>query len=155
TAGAPADGLVAVLGLHRLEAVEEAARSAPGADITVAMVTGAPAELKPLARLVLAELRDRLRHAAPAASWPRVRLVLDGEGLAAALGVTAVSDATEVAANVTGGRITARAEGRGACHAAASARTGRAGGLRRHPRRHGDVPVASSGSPHMPRTRRV
>ncbi|GIG70951.1 TetR/AcrR family transcriptional regulator [Phytomonospora endophytica] len=121
----PADGLVAVLGLHRLEAVEEAARRAPGTDLTIALVTGSPAELKPLARLVLTELRDRLRHAAPPGAWPRVRLVLDGDELAAALGLTAVSDATEAAALVTGGRITARAEGRGACHAAASAWTGR------------------------------
>lgn len=115
-----ADGLVAVLGLHRLEAVEEAAR-ATTAELTIALVTGTPAELKPLARLMLAELRDRLRHAAPASAWPRVRLVLDGEELAAALGITAVSDATEVAARVTGGRVTARAEGRGACHAVAVA----------------------------------
>lgn len=125
TSTAVADGLVAVLGLHRLEAVEEAARADPGAELTVALVTGAPGELKPLVRVMLAELRDRLRHAAAPADRPRIRLVADGEEIAGALGVTAVSDATEVATHVGGGRILARAEGRGACHAAALARVWR------------------------------
>jgi hypothetical protein len=49
-----------------------------------------------------------------------VRIVLDLTGeVAAAAGVTAVSDATETAVRVTDGRIVARAEGRGACHAVA------------------------------------
>ncbi|EOD69146.1 TetR family transcriptional regulator, partial [Amycolatopsis vancoresmycina DSM 44592] len=49
-----------------------------------------------------------------------LRIVCDDGGhLAAAAGVTAVSDATETAVRVEGGRIVARAEGFGACHAVA------------------------------------
>ncbi|HVV23705.1 MAG TPA: TetR/AcrR family transcriptional regulator, partial [Pseudonocardiaceae bacterium] len=40
--------------------------------------------------------------------------------LAAAAGLAAVSDATEVAVRIEAGRITARAEGRGACHTVAT-----------------------------------
>jgi hypothetical protein len=48
--------------------------------------------------------------------------VFDEPGaLAAAAGVPAVSDATETAVRVQAGRITARADGFGACHAAAFA----------------------------------
>lgn len=115
------DGVVAVLGLHRLEAVEEAVRAAaPGAAVTAVLVTGEPGELGPLARLTVAELGAGLRQAFPERAWPHVRLVHDESGtLAAAAGVSAVSDATETAVRVAGGRIVARAEGRGACHAAA------------------------------------
>ncbi|AGL14343.1 TetR/AcrR family transcriptional regulator [Actinoplanes sp. N902-109] len=116
------DGVVAVLGLHRLGAVEEALRAAPAAGaVTLAVVTGAPAELGPLARLVLTELRTGLRAALPGAAWPRLRIVPDESGvLAAAAGVPAVSDATESAVRIASGRIVARADGYGACHAAAS-----------------------------------
>ena len=49
-----------------------------------------------------------------------MQVVLDQSGaVAAAAGVSAVSDATEVAVRVAGGRIVARADGRGACHAVA------------------------------------
>jgi hypothetical protein len=41
--------------------------------------------------------------------------------LAAAAGVSAVSNATEAAVRIQAGRIVARADGFGACHAAASA----------------------------------
>jgi hypothetical protein len=41
--------------------------------------------------------------------------------VAAAAGERVVSDATEMAVRVRYGRIVAEAEGRGACHAAASA----------------------------------
>ncbi|HEX8132669.1 MAG TPA: helix-turn-helix domain-containing protein, partial [Actinomycetes bacterium] len=63
--GAPAsltgDGVVAVLGLHRLGAVEEAVRAAPpGGEVTAVLVTSAPDELAPLARLTVAELRGCL-----------------------------------------------------------------------------------------------
>jgi len=52
-----------------------------------------------------------------------VQVVLDETGrLAEAAGVPAVSDATETAVRVRGGRIVARAEGPGAGHAAASLR---------------------------------
>jgi AcrR family transcriptional regulator len=115
------DGVVAVLGLHRLGALEEAVRAAPpGGQVTVALVTGTPDELAPLARLVVTELRTGLRAAFPAAARPRLQLVHDDAGaLAAAAGLGACSDATEFAVRVAGGRIVARADGYGACYAAA------------------------------------
>ncbi|HKS98144.1 MAG TPA: TetR/AcrR family transcriptional regulator, partial [Rugosimonospora sp.] len=116
------DGVVAVLGLRRAAALEEAVRAAPDLDVTAVLVTGAPDELAPLARLTLGELRGCLHPAFPRSAWPRVQIVLDGAGaLATAAGVPAVSDATESAVRVRGGRIVARADGYGACHAAAVA----------------------------------
>ncbi|MGX1885113.1 TetR family transcriptional regulator [Streptomyces sp. NPDC055287] len=117
------DGVVAVLGLHRLEAAEEAVRAAPpGATVTAVLVTGEPAELLPLARLAVADLCGCLRRAFPPSAWPRLQVVYDASGaLARAVGVPAVSDGTEAAVRVAGGRIVARADGRGACHAAAAA----------------------------------
>ncbi|WP_432824966.1 TetR/AcrR family transcriptional regulator [Dactylosporangium sp. CA-092794] len=119
----PGDGIVTVVGLHRLAMIEEAVRSAPaGTPVTAVLVTGAPDELSNLARLVLADLLACLRPAFPPAAWPDVRLVHDPAGeLAAAAGVAAVSDATEAAIRLRAGRIVARAEGFGAGHAAASA----------------------------------
>ncbi len=116
------DGVVAVLGLHRLGAIEEAVRAAPaGAQVTAALVTGTPEELAPLARLAVTELRAGLRAAVPAAARPRLQLVHDDTGaLAAAAGLPARSDATEFAVRVAAGRIVARADGYGACHAAAT-----------------------------------
>jgi len=116
------DGVIAVLGTHRLAAVEEALRAAPaGAEVTAVVVSGDPAELMPLARLVFADLRRCLRAAVLPAAWPRLQVVLDAEGtVAAATGVPAVGDGTEVAVRVAAGRIVARADGHGACHAAAS-----------------------------------
>lgn len=125
--GAPAlltdDGVVAVLGLHRLAAAEEAVRATPpGTPVTAVLVTGQADELAPLARLAVAGLRHCLRQAVPPAAWPRLQVVHDPSGvLAAAAGVPAVSDGTEVAVRVAGGRIVARADGLGACHAAATA----------------------------------
>ncbi|WP_236717975.1 TetR/AcrR family transcriptional regulator [Actinoplanes sp. TFC3] len=116
------DGVVAVLGLHRLAVIEEAVRAAPdSAAITLVVVTGNPAELGPLARLSVTELRTCLRAALPAKNWPRLRIVHDEEGtIAAAAGLPAVSDATESAVRIASGRIVARADGYGACHAVAS-----------------------------------
>lgn len=116
------DGVVAILGLHRLGAIEEAVRAAPaGSDVTAVLVTSAPEELAPLARLVVADFRTCLRQAFPPSAWPRLRVVHDELGrLAAAAGVAAVSDVTETAVRVEAGRIVARADGFGACHAAAS-----------------------------------
>ncbi|MGS2648613.1 TetR family transcriptional regulator [Streptosporangium sp. LJ11] len=116
------DGVVAILGLHRLEAAEEAVRAAPaGAAITAVLVTGDPGELAPLARLVVADFCGCLRQAFPPSAWPRLQVVFDDSGaLAAAAGVLAVSDATEAAVRVEAGRIVVRADGRGACHTAAS-----------------------------------
>ena len=117
------DGVLVVLGLHRLGGLEEALRAAPrGVAVTAALVTGAPAELAPLARLVLADAFRHLRAAFPPSARPAVRIVLDEAGaMAAAAGVTAVSDATETAVRIRGGRIVAQADGPGAGHAAASA----------------------------------
>jgi AcrR family transcriptional regulator len=117
------DGVVAILGLHRLEAAEEAVRAAPpGTQVTAVLVTGDPDELGPLARLAVADLCGCLWQAFPPSAWPRLQLVFDESGaLAAAAGVPAVSDGTEVAIRIEAGRIVARADGRGACHAAASA----------------------------------
>jgi hypothetical protein len=119
---ATADGVLVVLGLHRLTALEEAVRAAPrGVPVTAAVVTGEPAELGPLARLVLADTDRHLGAAFPPGARPTVRIVLDEAGtLAAAAGVTAVSDATEAAVRLHDGRIVARADGPGAPHAAAS-----------------------------------
>lgn len=112
------DGVVAILGLHRLAAVEQAVRTAPpGAEVTGVLVTSAPDELAPLARLVITELCGCLRQAVAPAAWPRLRIVCDESGaLAAAAGVPAVSDETEAAVSIQAGRIIARADGRGACH---------------------------------------
>ncbi|MEU4253879.1 TetR/AcrR family transcriptional regulator [Amycolatopsis sp. NPDC026612] len=114
----PGDGVVTILGLHRAAAFEEAVRV--GADVTAVLVTSDPAELLPLARLAVADLRSCLDQAIAPPARPRLRIVCDATGeLAAAAGVTAVSDATETAVRVDGGRIVARAEGFGACHAVA------------------------------------
>ncbi|WP_027927421.1 TetR/AcrR family transcriptional regulator [Amycolatopsis benzoatilytica] len=114
------DGVVAVIGLHRLSAIEEALRAA--GEATLVVVTGQPGELTPLTNLVLADLRGLLRRSCPEAAWPRLRVVVDETGqLAAAAGVSAVSDATETAIRVHNGHIVLRAEGFGACHAVAAA----------------------------------
>jgi AcrR family transcriptional regulator len=117
------DGVLAVLGLHRLTAVEEALRGAPPATaVTLALVTGDPGELGPLVQLVIADLRRCLRAAVAPSAWPRLRIVYDRSGaVAAAAGVSAVSDATESAFRIRDGRIVARTDGYGACHAAATA----------------------------------
>ncbi|WP_290051016.1 TetR/AcrR family transcriptional regulator, partial [Amycolatopsis solani] len=115
----PGDGVVTILGLHRASAFEEAVRA--GADVTAVLVTSDPGELAPLARLAVADLRGCLDQAITPPRHPRLRIVCDASGeLAAAAGITAVSDATEAAVRVEGGRIVARAEGFGACHAAAT-----------------------------------
>jgi AcrR family transcriptional regulator len=117
------DGVLAVLGLHRLTAIEEAIRAAPPtATVTAALVTSNPDELGPLAHLTITELRGCLKAAVPTSAWPRLQLVHDESGvLAAAAGVPSASDATESAVRIQGGRIIARADGYGACHAAATA----------------------------------
>ncbi|GAA1769870.1 TetR/AcrR family transcriptional regulator [Streptomonospora arabica] len=123
-----ADGVVAVLGLHRFSAAEDVLRAAPeGAEATVVAVSCSPAELGPLARMAVAEVRGLLRRALPPGAWPRLRVVCDESGeVAAAAGVGRPGDATEAAVRVQAGRITARAEGLGAGHAAAAASRGRA-----------------------------
>ncbi|HEX4721960.1 MAG TPA: TetR/AcrR family transcriptional regulator [Pseudonocardiaceae bacterium] len=115
------DGVVAVLGLHRVAAVEDAVRS--GTDVVAVLVSSDPGELIPLARLTIAEVAACLRQAFPRSAWPRVQVICDDTGaIAAAAGVPAVSDETETAVRIEAGRIVARAEGRGAGHAAAAMR---------------------------------
>lgn len=117
------DGVLAVLGLHRLAAIEEALRAAsPTTAVTAVLVTSNPSELGPLARLIITDLRNCLRAAVAPSAWPRLQIIHDESGdLAAAAGVSATSDATETAVRIQAGRITARADGYGACHAAATA----------------------------------
>ncbi|MFC6082948.1 TetR/AcrR family transcriptional regulator [Sphaerisporangium aureirubrum] len=116
------DGVVAILGLHRLEAAEEAVRAAPpGTQVTAVLVSGAPGELAPLARLIVTDLCAPLRQAFPPHAWPPLQVVHDETGaLAAAAGIPAVSDHTEAAVRVRAGRVVARAEGRSASLAAAA-----------------------------------
>ncbi|TNC23539.1 TetR/AcrR family transcriptional regulator [Amycolatopsis alkalitolerans] len=121
TVADPADGVVAVLGLRRLSAAEQALRM--GADVTVVVVASEPAELMPLARWMIAEVEGCLRQAFPGP--PRVRVLFDETGaLAAAAGADA-GDTTELAVRLDGGRIVARASGPGACHAVTRARARR------------------------------
>ncbi|MDN3354068.1 TetR family transcriptional regulator [Actinomadura sp. DC4] len=117
------DGVVAVLGLHRIEAVEEAVRAVPpGETVALALVSGDPDELAPLARLAVAELCGCLRQAFPPEAWPRLQVIHDPAGsIATAAGLPAVGDLTETAVRVRAGRLVARADTRGACHAAATA----------------------------------
>lgn len=118
-----ADGLITVLGAGRLAAAEEAVRSArPGEQVTVVVVANDPAETGRLVRLRIADLVGCLRRVFPLEVWRRVRLVLDDDALAAsAIGLTNPDDATEAAVRVQGGKIVARARGRGAAYAVSTA----------------------------------
>ncbi|GAY09610.1 TetR family transcriptional regulator [Pseudonocardia sp. N23] len=117
------DGLVLVLGLHRLEAFEHVVRAAPaGTEITAALVTADPHEAGMLARLVVTELATALRPTFPTLLPPGLRLVLDDGTLAAAAGVASVSDTTEAGVRLAGGRVVARVDGWGAAHSLGAAR---------------------------------
>jgi hypothetical protein len=115
--------VVVALGTGRLGAAEEAVRAAgPGETVTVAVVTAQPAESGALVRLRITDLTACLRRVFGPAFAPSLRLVLDdGAALATVLGAGAAED-TEVAVRLGGGQIVARAHGRGAGHAAATAR---------------------------------
>jgi len=115
-----ADGVIAVLGAGRLAAAEEAVRAAgPDDQVTVVVVTSDPAEISRLVRLRISDLLACLRRVFAVDAWPRLRLVLDdGALVAAAAGLPNDGDATEAAIRIRDGRIVARAEGRGAAHAA-------------------------------------
>jgi AcrR family transcriptional regulator len=117
------DGVIAVLGTHRLEAAEEAVRAARFGDrVTVAVVTGDPAETGRLVRLRIGDLTGCLRRVFARADLPELRFVLDeGAAIASAAGILDPDDATEAAVRVHKGEIVARAEGRGAGHAVATA----------------------------------
>jgi AcrR family transcriptional regulator len=116
------DGVVVVLGTGRLGAAEEAVRAGqPGEAVTVALVTDDPAEIGALVRLRITDLAGCLRRAFGPVAGPPMRLVLDERAsLAAAVGAGTSGD-TEAAVRVRDGRIVARAEGRGAAYAAATA----------------------------------
>ncbi|MFB9718481.1 TetR/AcrR family transcriptional regulator [Planobispora longispora] len=122
-AGFEADGVIAILGTGRLEAAEEAVRAArPGDRVTVAVVTGDPAEIGRLLRLRIGDLAGCLRRAFAPEARPRLRLVLDdGAAVASAAGIPDPGDATEAAVRIRAGTILSRARGRGAAHAAATA----------------------------------
>ena len=117
------DGVIAVLGTNRLSATEEAIRAARPSDrVTVAVVTSDPAELGRLVRLRISDFTRCLRSVFATDAWPRLRIVLDDQALlASAIGVADADDASEQAVRVREGRLVARAHGRGAAHAAATA----------------------------------
>lgn len=117
------DGVVVVLGVRRLSAADEALRSArPDDKVTLVVVTSDPSELGRLARLRVADLVGCLRRVFAPGELPRPRVVFDDDGtLAAAIGPDLADDFTETAIRVHAGLIVARAEGRGAGHAAATA----------------------------------
>ncbi|MCA2225914.1 TetR/AcrR family transcriptional regulator [Nonomuraea aurantiaca] len=121
--GFDADGVIAVLGAGRLEAAEEAVRAArPGDRITVAVVAGDPAEIGRLVRLRVGDISGCLRRVFAPEARPGLRLVLDDHAtIASAVGLADPGDATEAAVRVQAGRIVARARGRGAAHAVATA----------------------------------
>jgi len=126
TADLGADGLVAVLGAHRLAAAEEAVRSIrPGEQATVVVVTSDPAETGNLVRLRVSDLARALRRVFGPEAWQHIRLVIDDDAVvASALSLTDNDDETEAAVRVRGGVITARADGLGAAYAAATADMG-------------------------------
>jgi hypothetical protein len=105
------DGVVALLGSGRLGAAEEAVRAAgPGELVTVVVLTGDPAEIGRLVRLRLGDLAGCLRRVLGPDPWPGLRIIVDDRSLVAA--AVGLADP---------GEIVARAEGRGAGHAAAAA----------------------------------
>jgi AcrR family transcriptional regulator len=126
TADLGADGLVAVLGAHRLAAAEEAVRSIrPGEQATVVVVTSDPAETGNLVRLRLSDLARALRRVFGPEAWQHIRLVIDDDAVvASALGLTDIDDDTQAAVRIRAGVITARADGLGAAYAAATAGMG-------------------------------
>lgn len=103
-AGDLPEGVVVTLAPHRVPAVEEAIR-ATSDDVTLIVAAGA--ELTLLAQLVIGDTLNCLTPFQPA---PPFRVLYGPEA----------ADTTETAVRVTNGRIVARAEGFGACHAVAS-----------------------------------
>lgn len=144
------DGVIVFLGVGRLEAAEEAVRAAaPGEPVTVVVQTSDPDETGRLVRLRIRDTAGCLRTVFPADRLPRLHVVLDGDGRigrafrafdaetegdglegakvqgfdTGAAGLVGVQpDVAEAAVRVSNGVIVARARGRGAGHAAASAR---------------------------------
>ncbi|MEU5695927.1 helix-turn-helix domain-containing protein [Actinosynnema sp. NPDC020468] len=141
------DGVVSVLGTRWLASAEQPVRL--GLPTTVVVVTDVPAELNPLARLAVADVAVHLRGAFPRSIWPRLRVVVDdGGALAARAGVRHPDGETEVAVRVRGGRVVARAEGRGAGHAVGTLRVAKrtAGGGEPEDGRGGGAASAREGA---------
>lgn len=115
------DGVVVVLGAARLAVVEEAVRALPrGRAVTVLVTTGDPDEIGRLLHLRLVDVADCLRRALAVA--PAFRVVIDDHVAVAAVRDGRDADRhSETAVRIVGGRIVARADGRGAGHAVASA----------------------------------
>ncbi|QBJ98141.1 TetR/AcrR family transcriptional regulator [Rhodococcus sp. ABRD24] len=111
------DGILALVGMNRLEHIEHLVRAVPtDTPVTAVIVTADPAELAPLARLALSDLCRSLRQAFPSHTWPQIQLVVDANGeIAAASGADTVDDDTELAVAIHEGRIVSRSRGRGAC----------------------------------------
>jgi AcrR family transcriptional regulator len=108
------DGVIVILGLNRLAAVEDVVRTTY-ALTTIALVSSQPGELGPLARYATDTLLGCLQQP------PRIQLVHDANGvLASALGCEVIGDDLEYAALVDGDRIISRAEGFGAAYAIAA-----------------------------------
>lgn len=118
-----ADGVIAVLGSCRLAAAEEAVRAAArGEQVTVVVVTNNPSEIGRLIRLRIADLAAVLRRVFNSDARTSLRVLHDDRAeIASALGQPDAGDATETAVRIHDGTIVARAEGRGASHAAATA----------------------------------
>ena len=119
-----ANGLVVVLGAARLGAAEEAVRAVkPGEQVVVVVVSGDREETGRLVRLRVADAVGCLRRVFAADVWQHVRIVLDDEGLVAStIGIAGTGDETEAAVSVREGVVVARAQGRGAGHAAGARR---------------------------------
>lgn len=117
------NGVLAVLGTSRLTAAEEAVRAVHRGDqVVLVIATADPAEIGRLVRLRISDLAACLRRVFAPDSWPRLRIVVDDRALvASALGLPVVDDLTEAAVRVHDGAIVARAQGRGAGHAVATA----------------------------------
>ncbi|MDX3310955.1 TetR family transcriptional regulator [Streptomyces sp. NPDC054884] len=117
------DGVIVLLGSHRLEAAEESVRAARAGDrITVAVTTADPAETGRLVRLRIDDFARCLRRVFAPEAWPRLRVVLDDQGLlASAVGAPNADDAAEHAVRVRQSALVARAQGRGAAHAVTAA----------------------------------
>ncbi|MER7927448.1 helix-turn-helix domain-containing protein [Streptomyces sp. NPDC096057] len=116
------DGVIVVLGSHRLDAAEESVRAAGDGDrVTVAVATADPAEIGRLVQLRISDFTRCLRRVFTPDTWPRLQLVLDDRGLlASAVGVPGADDTAEHAVRVRQGLLVAQAHGRGAAHAAAT-----------------------------------
>jgi AcrR family transcriptional regulator len=110
------DGVIVVLGAHRLGAAEEAVRAAgPTGLVTIVPVTDEPAETGRLIRARLADVVRCVRASFGERPWPGLHVALDAdETLVPALGLIGVDDDTEAAVRIRAGRVGARAAGHGA-----------------------------------------